>query len=206
MTITSSTRRTWALTWLVTGLFASNQLPTRGQAQPSVAFTHVNVIDGTGAVLKRDQNVVTSAGRITVIGEAARTSVPADARVIDASGKYLIPGLWDAHVHSRFEGVDHLRLFIANGVTGFRDMGSAWEHFEVIKQWRREIAAGERIGPRILTAGPLLDGPGSPWWHAQIVSSPNEGRDVVRRLRREGADFVKFLQQSKQGNLLLHSR
>ena len=192
MTITSTTRRTGVLALLVAGLFASSYARTNGQAQPSVAFTHVDVIDGTGAALKRNQNVVTSSGRITAIGDADRTPVPSGARVVDASGKYLIPGLWDAHVHSRPEGVDHLRLFIANGVTGFRDMGSHWEHFEVIKQWRREIAAGERIGPRIVTAGPLVDGPGSQWWHAQIASSPNEGRDVVRRLRREGADFVKF--------------
>ena len=152
----------------------------------------MNVIDGTGAAIKRDQNVITSGGRITAIGDARTTSVPAATRVIDASGKYLVPGLWDAHVHSRFEGVDHLRLFIANGVTGFRDMGSAWEHFNVLKQRRAEIESGERIGPRIVTAGQLLDGPATQWWHAQIVSGPDQAREVVRRLRNEGADSVKF--------------
>jgi imidazolonepropionase-like amidohydrolase len=176
----------------VGGCLAALPATTVGQsAQTTVAFAHVNVIDGTGAALKLNQTVVTSAGRITALGDADRTPVPSGAHTIDGTGKYLIPGLWDLHVHTRYEGIDHLRLFIANGVTGIRDMGGPWEHFDVIKRWRREIAGGVRIGPRVIAAGALLDGVGSELSFATIVRTPDDGRAAVRRLKEAGADFVK---------------
>src|SRR5262249_46622676 len=89
------------------------------------------------------------------------------------------------------EGIDHLRLLLANGITGARDMAGPWEHLEQIHEWQKQIERGERLGPRVVAAGPLLDGPGAPWSHAAIVSGPDEGRDTVRRLKRQGADFVK---------------
>lgn len=173
-------------------------LPTvfaqRGSGQgtsESLAVVHVDVIDGTGAPIRRDQTVVISSGRITAIGEAGRTSVAPTARKIDATGKYLIPGLWDLHVHTRYDGIDHLRLFIANGVTTVRDMGGPSEHFDLLKQWRQEIARGNRIGPRIVAAGALIDGPGSELDFSTIVRGRDEGRATVRRLKESGADFVK---------------
>ena len=155
------------------------------------AFVHVAVIDGTGGALKLDQTVVVSGQRITTVGRAAVVALPRGARVIEAAGRFLIPGLWDMHVHTRYEGIDHLRLLLANGITGARDMAGPWEHLEQIHEWQKQIERGERLGPRIVAAGPLLDGPGSSWSHAAIVSGPDEGRDTVRRLKRQGADFVK---------------
>ena len=89
----------------------------------SVAVIHVDVIDGTGGPIRHDQTVVISSDRIIAIGDGPRTPVPPNTRTIDATGKYLIPGLWDLHVHTRYDRIDHLRLFIANGVTVVRDMG-----------------------------------------------------------------------------------
>ena len=80
---------------------------------------------------------------------------------MDGTGKFLIPGLWDMHVHMVFgdwfpRGKEvTLPLFIANGVTGVRDMGG---ELEVLRQWRKEIAAGTLIGPRMVISGPMLDG------------------------------------------------
>ena len=105
----------------------------------------------------------------------------------------MIPGLWDLHVHTRYEGIDHLRLLLVNGVTTARDMAGPWNHLTQIKLWRNEIASGERLGPRVLAAGPLLDGPGSPWSHSAIVEDPEVGRRTVRRLLAEGVDFVTAL-------------
>ena len=177
---------------LVCSVLAAVFQPASGQvAAQDVAIVHVNLIDGTGAAVARDQTVVLSGGRISAIGEAARTPVPPKSRTIDGTGKYLIPGLWDLHVHTRYEGIDHLRLFVANGVTSVRDMGGPWEHFEQLKRWRQEIAKGERIGPRIVAAAQILDGPGSELDFSFIVNGPTDARAIVRRLKASGADFVK---------------
>ena len=161
--------------------------PDRG----SMAFVHVAVIDGTGEALKLDQTVLVSGQRIIKVGRFAAVALPRGTRVIDATDRFVIPGLWDMHVHTRYEGIDHLRLLLANGITNARDMAGPWSHLEQIHQWRAEIDRGERVGPHLVAAGPLLDGPGSPWSHAAIVTGPDEGRETVRRLKRQGAAFVK---------------
>ncbi|MBI4456881.1 MAG: amidohydrolase family protein [Acidobacteria bacterium] len=168
----------------------------RGQAQSpqqkSLAITHVTVIDATGSPPKTDMTVVIIKDRITELARTGELSIPADAQVVDASGKFLIPGLWDMHVHTWYPDVMFLPLFIANGVTGVRDTHAPWEHFEQIKQWRKEIASGKIIGPRIISSGPLVDGPQSRIkpQHAE-VSNSSAGREVVDTLKRRGADFVK---------------
>jgi imidazolonepropionase-like amidohydrolase len=161
---------------------------------PPVAFVHVTVIDGTGAAARANQTVVTSGGRIVAVGSSSNVRVPPGARVIDSTGHFLIPGLWDAHVHTRYEAIDHFRLLIANGVTSARNTSAPWEYLPQILAVREQIGKGERIGPQLLTAGPVLDGPvigGSFRPTNEAVSNPDEGRQAVRRTRREGADFVK---------------
>jgi len=153
-----------------------------------LVITHATVIDATGAPAERDYAVVITGDRITGIGETAMVVVPHGARVVDASGKFLIPGLWDMHVHP--QGKEYLALFIANGVTGARVMwGSAEDH-----EWRKEIEAGELIGPRMVIASPLVDGP-KPYWRGSIsVASEAQARQVVDKVKLDGADFVKVYQ------------
>jgi imidazolonepropionase-like amidohydrolase len=104
---------------------------------------------------------VISGGYITEIGESLKIAVPKDSQVVDATGKFLIPGLWDAHVHLANLNVPgwgpsfSLPLLVANGVTGVRDMGGK---FEVIKALRKQIADGALPGPHIIAAGPQLGG------------------------------------------------
>lgn len=124
-----------------------------GQRAP-LAITDVTVIDGTGAAARPHMTVVIAGGRIVAMDSATRVSLPSDAQVIEGHGKFLIPGLWDMHVHLAKAGASSLGLFVANGVTSVRDMGG---DFEVIDRWRSEITAGARIGPRITTAGPMLE-------------------------------------------------
>jgi hypothetical protein len=88
----------------------------------SIAILHVTIIDGTGAEPKPDHTVFISGDRIVAVGPSDTVKVPANARQIDATERYLIPGLWDFHVHTRYEGIDHLRLFISNGITSIRDL------------------------------------------------------------------------------------
>jgi len=161
-----------------------------------VVFTHVTVIDGTGAPAKPDTTVVIIGNRIAALGEAGKVRVPKDARVIDATGKYLIPGLWDMHVHTGYKET-YLPLYIANGITGVRDMGGDLERptgeesirMELLIQWREQIARGDLIGPHIVVSGPHIDGPG--WPTNLAVSTPSEGRQGVITLKRRGVDFVK---------------
>jgi imidazolonepropionase-like amidohydrolase len=105
--------------------------------------------------------------RIQTTGKFSETKLSKRARVIDASGKYMIPDLWDMHVHLR-GGADlipdnevWLPVFLAHGITGVREMGG--DIADTVFRWRTEIANGTRRGPRILTSGPMLDGPKPEW-------------------------------------------
>ena len=177
-------------------------LPTFLVAQTSptsqsrrLAFTHATVIDMTGAPPKSDMTVVVEGGSIVQVGKTRSVKVPADARIVDAAGKFLIPGLWDMHVHTLREGRPPIffPLFIANGVTSVRDMGCSFEEFDQLKELRLKIADGTIIGPRVVAApGPFLDGPHAFWPNRSIpVSNETEARQAVASLKQHGADFVK---------------
>lgn len=153
-----------------------------------VAITHATVIDMTGAPARGDMTVVVRGDRITAVGPAATTRAPAGSRVIDGRGKFLIPGLWDMHVHTVVPGGRPLlALYVATGVTGVRDMASDWP---TIQRWRKEIEAGSLVGPRIVASGPYLEGRASPIVHIE-VRTPDDARNAVDSLARLGVDFVK---------------
>ena len=153
-------------------------LPTPGHGA-ALAFTHVTVIDVSGGPAQPDMTVVTDKGYIVAVGSSAGLRPPAGAKIIAARGKYLIPGLWDMHVHTVFgdwlprnERVT-LPLFVANGVTGVRDMGG---DLAVLKEWRAAIATGRLLGPRMIIAGPMLDGPVPRFPSSAPVATPVEIR------------------------------
>ena len=164
-------------------------------ADPVLAFRHVNVIDATGSPVRPDMTVVVEGQRIVNLGKSGDVQIPKSAKVVDAAGKFLIPGLWDMHVHTIFgdwipkdENII-LPLFVANGVTGVRDMGS---DLEAVKQWRSQIAGGKLLGPRMIVAGPMLDGPTPRFPSSAPVSDSASGRKVVDDLRNAGVDFIKI--------------
>src|SRR5437879_3584423 len=99
--------------------------PRRSEQPRPLVFTHVTVIDATGASPEPDMTVMITGNHITAIVKTAASSIPKDAQVIDATGKFLIPGLWDMHVHWYGYDKAYLRLFTANGVTGVRVMWGA---------------------------------------------------------------------------------
>jgi len=151
--------------------------------QKALVFTHVTVIDATGAPAQSNMTVVVRGDRIEALGTTANLDVPENAQVVDATGKFLIPGLWDMHAHPQF-GKRYLALFTANGVTGIRVMSGVPEHHK----WREEISSGQLIGPRMLIgSSPVGSGPDD----FPAGSDEGEGRQVVRRIKKEGADFVK---------------
>ena len=177
------------------GLFVLILLAGFAGAEPgSLALTHVTVIDGTDAAAQLDRTVLISGDRIASISQSPP---PAGARVIDGHGKFLIPGLCDMHVHiagvtadPKWSKATLLPLLIAHGVTTVRDMGG---DLAALQSWRKEIAAGKLIGPRIYCPGPMLDGGKSEPPALLAISSPNEGRAAVRDLKARGADFIKVL-------------
>ncbi len=154
----------------------------------TTAFTHVSVIDGRSAEPRADRTVVIRGNRIVAEGPSASVTVPAGARVIDGRGKFLIPGLWDMHVHTVMPGGrDVLQLYIANGVTGVRDMAGDWP---TLTKWRGEIARGTLIGPRIVASGPYLEGGDQPIPHL-LVKMPADAAPAVDSLIKLGVDFIK---------------
>jgi hypothetical protein len=129
--------------------------PTVPPRRP-LAIIHATIHTMNDSVPIRDGTVVVDGGRIVSVGSGSTVKVPANARVVDASGKFVIPGLWDMHVHTAVpDGASLLGLYVANGVTGVRDMGG---DFAVIRRWRDEIRGGKRAGPRIVASGPYVQG------------------------------------------------
>ena len=168
----------------------------QAQGPAALVFDHVTVIDATGAPPRHDMRVRISDHRIVSIAPAS-TAVPAAAAMtIDAHGKYLIPGLWDFHVHTGRRDI-YLPLYIANGVTGVRDMGGDLEsptgygsaRYVDLSLWREAIEQGTLLGPRMVLAGFLVDGYS---WPGNItVITAQEGRQAVDVLHHLGVDFVK---------------
>jgi len=158
------------------------------QREPTIVITNVSVVDVRAGAIVPGQIVVIWGHRIQSVGNARGATIPVGARVIDARGKFLIPGLWDMHVHtSIIGGRDVLSLYVANGVTGVRDMAGDWD---MLTSWRREIAAGTLAGPRIVASGPYLEGGDVPIPHI-LTRTPAEGIAGVDSLIKLGVDFVK---------------
>lgn len=181
---------------LVLPMFAMGARSAPAPPREPVAFTHVTVIDTTGSAPKADQTVLVTDGRIASVGPADRAMVPAGVRAIDGRGKFLVPGLWDMHVHVLWEPAVEtlLPLMIANGVTGARDMHTHFP-FEQIKAWVGEVESGKRVGPRIIYAGPIIDGPEPVWPGSVTVGDADAGRRAVRDLKGKGSNFIKVYER-----------
>lgn len=160
----------------------------------TVTIANATVIDVADGSLHPGTTVVIEGNRIVRVGPAAKAPRPR-GQLIDATGLYLIPGLWDMHVHAYFDwprsfGDDYvLPLFIANGITGVRDMGS---DLESVLQARDEVASHQLLGPRMVISGPMLDGPAAQYKAAIAISTAEQGRQAVDSLKRRGVDFIKI--------------
>ena len=168
---------------------------------PPIVIRHVTVIDTTGGPALLGRTVVVSGGLIAqVVVDDAYSPVSPDAKVIDATGKFLIPGLWDMHVHLASES--GLPLFLANGVTGVRVMwgNPAMTGFPVPHTaWRKAIDAGTKVGPRMIIASNILDGPRPIWPGSVAIHNEAEARKAVRDAVTGGADFIKVYSMIEPG-------
>lgn len=181
---------------VVLGAGCRGRQPATGQAVPPpdtmLAITHVTVVDVAAGRLLTDQSVVVKDDRIVRMGDAAGIIVGSGTRIVDGRGKFLIPGLWDMHVHALFDaGVARtfLPAFVAYGVTGVRDMGGT---VLVMRMARFAVRAGTLVGPRIVAAGTILDGPQPVDPSVSLaIGTPEEARAAVDTLAAYGADFIK---------------
>lgn len=164
--------------------------------QDTIVITDINIVDVRTGEVRPDQIVIIDKSRILAVGSRKDTRYPQNApTIINGRGSYLIPGLWDMHVHlvlgDWFPIAQQisLPLFVANGITGVRDMGS---ELETVQSWRNEIEGGRLLGPRIMTAGPMLDGPKPRFPSSIAIATPDDARRAVDNLKEGGADFIKF--------------
>jgi imidazolonepropionase-like amidohydrolase len=177
---------------LVSLLAGLTTVSAAAHAQAPIAITNVTVIDGSSATPRANQTVIVDGNRIRSVSAAASTRAPAGARVVDGRGKFLVPGFWDMHVHTAIAGGRPLlALYVANGVTGVRDMAGDWD---TLTTWRREILRGSLVGPRIIASGPYLEGGDVPIPHLNARSA-GEARVSVDSLVALGVDFIKVHSQ-----------
>lgn len=190
---------------LLVFLIAACTAPMRtrpADSSASLAFVHATVIDVETGKLRQDMTVLVSGNRIASVESSSLASLPMGTHVIDARGKYLVPGLWDMHVHAFTSPESALTLgaratnvyfpqFLAAGVTGIRDMGG-W--VDTVMRVRRRVRNHQLLGPRIVAAGRLFGGK-NPWAppspHVWVITKPDSARFAVDSMKRAGADFIK---------------
>ena len=159
-----------------------------------LAITNANVVHlETGKI--EVQDIYISDGKIQAVEAASSSNFKGDS-TIDASGKYVLPGFWDNHIHLRggdsliVNNKNFLKLFIANGITTVRDAGGDLTH--AVMEWKHQIAKENLIGPTIFTAGPKIDGPGATWAGSLEVETEEDIVEALDSLESLNVDFVKI--------------
>ena len=152
--------------------------------QTPLVIADVTVIDGTGSAPRPHSDVFISDDHLAAVTDATNAAFPKTARIVRATGKFLIPGLWDMHVHLRASDLPSL---VAYGVTGVRDMGNSLSD---VDQWRGQISCGTLVGPQIFRVGPILNGQAFGQAHVAIANA-EEARVAARILKHVGVDAIK---------------
>jgi imidazolonepropionase-like amidohydrolase len=154
-----------------------------------LALTHVTIIDPGVDKPQQDMTILVRGHDIAAVGRAKQVTIHTSVKVIDGTGKFVIPGLWDMHSHFRDAGRD-LKMDIANEVLGTRNMGGATKE---VFPLRDAIAHGQQVGPKIVACGPIVDGPNS-WSNPKFtisVTATDEARAAVVSLKQQGTDCIK---------------
>jgi imidazolonepropionase-like amidohydrolase len=180
---------------LILALFAAPRARAEQPAynQPTL-IRSVNLVDVNSGRVLPGMDVFLTDGRIKQISHDRLQ--PKDARVVDGTNRFLIPGLWDMHVHTAGLSANPewsrdtlLPLLIANGVTGIRDMGGS---LMALQTWKAQISRGDLVGPEIVMAGPMLDG-SSDDPSVLAIQTPVQARHAVDQLAADHVDFIKVL-------------
>lgn len=160
---------------------------SRPAAIPVVAITHVTIVDVERGTLRSDRTVLVSGGRIERVDSAPRIAVPLRAQMVDGTGRFLIPGLWDMHVH--LDDARTARQLLSWGITGARVMSGGLEETLALRQ---QLLAQRLRGPRLVVVGLALRGPRSASdTGLEVIRTADEGRRVVDSLAARRVDFIK---------------
>jgi imidazolonepropionase-like amidohydrolase len=158
----------------------------KGIQSKVVALVGGDIVDGLSDNTQKDMTLVIEGGKITAIGKRASIEIPQGAKVIDVTGKTLMPGLWDMHAHSN--QVQWAPAYLAGGVTTIRDNGN---EVEFATAFRDGIANDGLLGPDILLAG-MTDGPGEKGNGVIRATNAEEAREVVEMYHSNGYKQVKI--------------
>jgi imidazolonepropionase-like amidohydrolase len=169
----------------------------------SLLITNANIVDVASGKILKNQLLAISGDTVKAVDDTRNASKYRSERQLDAAGKYVMPGLWDMHIHLR--GGDStieankalLPLFLAYGVTTVRECGG--DITPSVMQWRKQAAAGELAAPRIFTAGPKLDGPHGVWAGSIPVVTPEDVTKALDSLQKIHVDFVKIYDSKISG-------
>lgn len=168
-------------------LFVASSIFSEQPPSKNYAITDVTLIDGNGGEPQEHKTVVIAGDRILSIQKAG-SSLPADTEIIDGKGKFLIPGLWDMHVHLTYVADVACPALIANGVTSVCDLGGS---LESVDWMRNQIAAQVLIGPHIFRAGPVADGSKPGVRDRIVIDTPEDSRRAITFLKERNVDFIK---------------
>lgn len=176
--------------------------------QVDMAITNAQVIHlETGAV--ETQDIFISDGEIqAILGSGTKNTFEPDT-LIDATGKFVLPGFWDNHIHLRggdslvANNKNFLKLFIANGITTVRDAGG--DLTPSVIQWKNLIASEDLVGPTIYTSGPKIDGPNATWAGSLEVETEEDVMSALDSLQELQVDFVKLYDSRISGENYLNA-
>ena len=177
------TRLHWSCALIIActaATFSSAQTPE------VIAVAGVTVIDTINGRAVPGQTVTIRNG--TIVSVTAGDGQLQGAQRIDGRGKFLIPGLWDMHTHHQMTGEASLPLYVANGVTGTRDMGG---DLDFVLDLRRRSVSGGVLGPRIVASGPILDDRPPEWPFRLTIKTGEDARKAVQLLKQRGVDLIK---------------
>jgi imidazolonepropionase-like amidohydrolase len=182
------------------GTPASHRALPYTTAYADLALTHVTLVDVQRGLLLPDRTVLIDDARIVSVAPAASLSIPDGAQVIDARGKYLIPGLWDMHAHlfnNEAKPATDLSswafpLYVAHGVMGVRDMWTDAQDISLARRWNEQRLRDRLIAPQIEWGSDIVDGPEPQWTRSSEVSNAEEARRIVHELKAGGAGFIKI--------------
>lgn len=155
----------------------------------AVALTNVTLIDGVSEQARPATTVIVSGDRIVALGPSVEVEVPADAQLIDGTGRFLIPGLFDAHAHLSYWGEDAIGRLVAAGVTSIRELGGDLDEIDL---WKRAVEAGELVGPAMYWCGPFFEGPEGGDEYRIKVSNAAQVHQGAAALQYKGVDFFKI--------------
>jgi imidazolonepropionase-like amidohydrolase len=197
-------RKLCAVAALVSVLTACAHVELRSA---DLLIRHATIVDVASGTLLQDREIAIASGNIVAISQPGATFAYNAANVVDAHGQYVIPGLWDMHVHFGGgpalieENRDLLPLYVAHGITTVRDC--AGDISDSVLAWRGQIARGELQGPTLYTSGPKIEGKGSIWPGDLEVANEAELLAAFDQLQALHVDFIKITDSALSPDLFL---